>query len=250
LAISEGGDVSSGVLFVHSLSSDAFRNHVTENSHHSGTSIVDLGVQLAGLFFGVEVLSEPTNSVVSVVLGSRHPCKLDKGEEEKDLKKSGVGDGADSINTSGDIGELQVLRRRKVSIEGDVVVVDNDTDNSSHGNTSVLALDSSATLERLGFSFEPSKGVIDSKRGGDTDLKFIDVQGGGCLSLLGRGESGGGSGEEGGDSEFHLVCLNTERISEMRENIELAYVCAVQYSGDLFYEGKRYVTGKNNFNLL
>ena len=197
--------MASGVLFVHSLSGHYFDNHVSEDTHHSGTSVVDLGVQLAGLLFGVEVLSEPTDTVVSVVLRSRHPCKLNKGEEEKDLKKSGVGDGTDSVNSSWDIGELEVLAGAQVSIESDVVVVDDDTNNGSHGNTSVLALNGTTTLEGFGLRLEPSKRIVDTKGSGDTNLKLIDVQGSGGLSLLGRGESGGRSGKEGGNSELHIV---------------------------------------------
>ena len=202
--------MSSGVLFVHGLSGHAFNNHVTQDTHHGGTSVIDFSIQLAGLFFGVQVLSEPTNTVVSVVLGRRHPGEFDKGEEEEDLQKSGVGDGADSVNTSGDVGELEVLRRRKVSIEGDVVVVDNNTDNGSHGHTAVLALDGSATFERFWFSFEPSERIIDTKRSGNTDLELIYVQGSGSLSLLGRGEGGGGTSEEGGNSELHFVCRKVD----------------------------------------
>jgi hypothetical protein len=97
------------------------------------------------------------------------------------------------------------LAGAQVSIESDVVVVDDDSNDGSHGNTSVLALDGTTTLEGLGFSLEPSKRIIDTKRGGDTDLELIDIQGSGGLSLLGRGESGGGTSEEGGDNELHVV---------------------------------------------
>ena len=154
--------MSCGVLFVHGLSSHAFDNHVTQNSHHSGTSVVDLGVELAGLFFGVEVLSEPTNSIVTIVLGSRHPCEFDKSEESKDLEESSVRDGTDSVNSGGDIGEFEVLRRGKVPIENNVVVVDDDTDDGSHANTSVLSLNSTTTFEGLGLGLEPSKRIVNS----------------------------------------------------------------------------------------
>ena len=196
--------MSSGVLFVHGLSGHNFDNHVTHDSHHSGTSVVDLGVELAGLFLGVEVLSEPSNSVVSVVLGGRHPCEFDKGEESKDLEKSGVGDGTDSVNSGRDVREFEVLGRRKVSIEDDVVVVDDNSDNGSHANAAVLSLDSTTTFEGLGLGFEPSERIVNSKRSGDTDLEFIDVQGGGGLSLLGRGERGGGGDEGSEDSGLHF----------------------------------------------
>ena len=219
--------MSSGVLFVHSLSSDDFDNHVTHDSHHSGTSVVDLSVKLAGLFFRVEVLSEPTNSVVSVVLGCRQPSEFDKGEEGKDLKKSGVGDGTDSVNSGGDIGEFEVLRRGKVSIENNVVVVDDDTDNGSHGNTSVLSLDSPTTFEGLRLGFQPSKRIVNSKRSGNTDLELIDVQCGGGLCLLGRGKSSRGGDKGGKDSGLHFVyilffCKNTN--SRMKLKVSTKHV--------------------------
>ena len=116
LSISEGGDVSGGVLLVHGLSGELLSNHVSEDTHHSGTSVVDLNIQLAGLLLGVlDVGSEVTNSVVSIVLGSRHPGQLNKSEEGKDLGKSGSGDGADSVSSGGNIRELQVVGGGKVS---------------------------------------------------------------------------------------------------------------------------------------
>ena len=174
LSITEGGDVSGGVLFVHGLSSHNLDNHVTHDTHHSGTSVVKLNVELAGLLSGVlDVVTEPSDSVVSVVLGGRHPGKLNKGEEEKNLEKSGSGDGTDSINTGGDIGEFKVGRGGKVSVEDDVVVVDNSSHNGSHGNTSVLALDGTTTFEGLRLSVQPSERIVDSKRGGGSKLKLV-----------------------------------------------------------------------------
>mmetsp|Transcript_5288 Transcript_5288/g.12325 ORF Transcript_5288/g.12325 Transcript_5288/m.12325 type:complete len:263 (-) Transcript_5288:212-1000(-) len=205
LAISERRDVSGRVLFEHGLSSELFGDHVSKDSHHGGTSVVQFNIKLAGLFFGVlDVGSEVTNSVVSVVLGGRHPCEFDKGEEGEDLKKTGVGDGTDSINSGWDIREFKVLGSGEVSIENNVVVVDDDTDNGSHGNTSVLTFDSTTTFKRLGLRFEPSKRIIDSQRGSDTNLEFIDVQRGGGLCLLGRGESGRRGDEGGKDGRLHF----------------------------------------------
>jgi hypothetical protein len=102
--------VSSGVLLVHGLAGQLLGNHVSKDSHHGGAAVVDLNIQLAGLLFGVfDVGSEVTNTVVSVVLGGRHPGQLDKGEEGKDLGKSGSGDGTDTVSSGGDVGELQVV---------------------------------------------------------------------------------------------------------------------------------------------
>ena len=194
------------------MSSQALSNHGTGNTQHSGTSVVDLGIELAGLFFGVEVLSEPANSVVTIVLGSRHPCEFDKSEECKDLEESGVGDGTDSVNSGRDIGEFKFLRRGNVSIEDNVVVVNDHSDDGSHTDTSVLSLDSPTTFERLGLGFEPSKRIVNTQRSGDSDLEFIDIQCSRGLSLLDRGECSRGGDKRGKDGGLHFVfvinCLN------------------------------------------
>ncbi len=204
--------MTGGVLLVHGLSSDALSNHISHDSHHCGTSVVKLGIELTGLLLGVlDVISEPTNSVVSIVLGGRHPGELNKGEEEKDLKKSGGGDGADSVNSSGDIRELKVGRGGKVSIEGDVVVVYDGSYHGSHGNTSVLTLNSTTTLEVLWFSIEPSKRIVYSKRSGGSKLELIHIKFGGNLGGRSRGECGGRSDEEGGDSKLHFDGLGIWR---------------------------------------
>ena len=205
LSISEWGEVASGVLLVHGLSSENLSNHISHDSHHSGTSVVKLGIKLAGfLFWVLDVVSEPTDTVVSIVLGSGHPGELNKSEEEKDLKKSGSWDSTDSVNSSGDITELEVGGWGKVSVEGDVVVVYDGSNYGSHGNTSVLALNSTTTFEVLGFSVEPSKRVINSKRGSGSKLKLVNhFKGRRSLATGGRGEGGGRSGEEGGDGELH-----------------------------------------------
>ena len=163
--------MSGRVLFVHSLSGKLFGDHVSDDSQHGGTSIVQLNIELAGFLFRIfNVGSEVSNSVVSVVLGGRHPCELNKGEETQDLGKSGRRDGEDSADSGRDIGELQVVTGGKVSIKDNVVVVDNGTDDSSHGNTSVLAFDSPTTFEGFGLGLEPSKRIIDTKRLSDTEF--------------------------------------------------------------------------------
>jgi hypothetical protein len=95
--------------------------------------------------------------------------------------------------------------------------VDNNTDNGSHGNTSVLAFDGSATFERFWFSLEPSERIVDTKGGSDTDLELIHIQGSGSLSLLGRGEGGGRTSKEGGNGELHFVCRQIyEKVRKLR----------------------------------
>jgi len=204
-SITERGNVSCSVLLVHCLSGHAFNNHISENSHHSSTTVVELNIELAGLLLRVlDIVTKPSDSVVSVVLGSRHPCELNKGEEEKDLEESGGRDSTNSVNSSGKIRKLKVLRGRQVSIESDVVVVDNASDNGHHGNTSVLALDSATTLERFWLVVQPSERIKDTKWGSSSELKLVDhIQGGGSLAGLDRDESGGRADEESSDGDRH-----------------------------------------------
>ena len=168
--------MAGGVLLVHGLASELLGNHVTDDTKHGSTSVVQLNVELAGLLFRISnVGSEVSDSVVSVVLGGRHPGELDKGEEGQDLGKSGRRDGEDSSNSGRDVGELQVVGRRDVSIEDNVVVVDDGSDDGSHGNTSVLTFDGTTTFEGLRLGLEPSKRIVDSKRLSDTEFyTFID----------------------------------------------------------------------------
>ena len=138
-------------------------DHDAEDAHHGGAAVVDLGVELAGLLLGVfDGVTEPSDAVVAVVLGGGHPGELDEGKEEEDLEKAGGGDGADSVDAVGDVGELEVLGGAQVSVELDVVVVDNGTDDGSHANAAVLALDGATALEVLGLGVEPSEGVVDT----------------------------------------------------------------------------------------
>jgi hypothetical protein len=166
------------------LASDLLGNHVSHDIHHSSTSVVELGVELAGLLYGVkDIATEVTDSVVTIVLGCHPPCNLDETNESKDLGKSCTWDSEDSVNTSGDIRKLQVVGGGDVSIEDNVVVVDDATNNGSHGNTSMLALDSTTAFEGLWFSHHPAKRIEDTKGLGSTKLELIDVQSCGGLGF-------------------------------------------------------------------
>ena len=113
-------------------------------------------------------------------------------------------DGADAVDAGGDVGELEVGGLGKVTIEDNVVVVNNGTDDGSHGNAAVLALDGTTTLEGLGLSLEPAEGIVDAEGLGDTELELRDGEVGGDTSGLGGGEGGGRGGAKGGNSELHL----------------------------------------------
>mmetsp|Transcript_3363 Transcript_3363/g.6292 ORF Transcript_3363/g.6292 Transcript_3363/m.6292 type:complete len:241 (-) Transcript_3363:19-741(-) len=228
LSISERRDVSRSILLVHGLSSKNLSNHVTHDSHHSSTSVVKLNIELARLLLGVlDVSSEVTNSIVSIILGSRHPCKLNKSEESKDLSKSSGGDSTDSVNSGGDIGELEVVGGGEVSIENNVVIVDNGSYNSSHSNTSVLTLNSTTALEVLGLSVKPSKRIVDSERSGGSNLQFVNVEGGGDLGGGSRSKSGCRCAKEGSNSELHIDIIDKFIENVLKGNDQM-FLCQLQ----------------------
>jgi len=166
--------VAGSILLVHSLSSELLGNHVAHDAHHSSTAVVDLNIELAGLLLGVEdVATEVANAVITVVLGGGEPCELNEANEGDDLGKAGGGNGEDAVNTSGDVGELKVVGGGDVSIEDNVVVVDNGTDDGSHSNAAVLALDSTTALKSLRLRVEPSEGIEDAKGFSDTELSTV-----------------------------------------------------------------------------
>mmetsp|Transcript_1603 Transcript_1603/g.1897 ORF Transcript_1603/g.1897 Transcript_1603/m.1897 type:complete len:90 (+) Transcript_1603:643-912(+) len=87
----------------------------------------------------------------------------------------------------------------------------NLADKGNHANTSVLTLNSTTTLEGLGFGLEPSKRVIYSERFSNSKVKFVHGKVGRCACNLGRSEGGGRADKEGGNGEFHfnlVVVLN------------------------------------------
>ena len=75
------------------LSSGSLSDHVSEDSEHSGTAVVKLNVELAGLDLVIDdVLSEPSDSVVTTVVVGGQPGELDQAHEGEDLGEASGGD--------------------------------------------------------------------------------------------------------------------------------------------------------------
>jgi hypothetical protein len=194
--------VPSGVLFVHGLASDLLGNHISKDTHHCGTSVVHFNVKFAGFLLRVlDFSSKIPKTVVSVQLEGGHPYELDNGQKDKNLYKSSGGYGPYTIGSCGDIGEFQIVGGGKVSRKTNVAVVDDASNDGSHGHTSMLALHSTSTLEFLGLRLEPAKGIPDTEGFCDSNFELIDGKSrGDGPGGSGRGESGGGSDKEGRDS--------------------------------------------------
>jgi len=199
--------VSSSVLLIHGLSSELLSNHVSENAHHSSTAVVELSIELAGLLLGVlDVGSEESNPVVSIILASRPPGELNKTTDSNNLGKSGSRDGEKAIDASGDVAELKVVAGGDVSIIDDVVVVDNASNNGHHGNASVLTLNGTATLKGLRLAGHPSEGIEHAEGLGGSELELVDHLHRSGRGRRNRGIERTGSSKGGGkDSELHFV---------------------------------------------
>mmetsp|Transcript_18016 Transcript_18016/g.37498 ORF Transcript_18016/g.37498 Transcript_18016/m.37498 type:complete len:226 (+) Transcript_18016:103-780(+) len=202
------GSVSPGLS--EGLSSGSLSDHVSKDGKHGSTAVVELDVELAGLDLLVnDVLSEPSDAVVSVVLGSRHPGELNESKKGEDLGKSSrrdLGEASEDLSANAgsvNVGELEVLGLGDVSVEDDAVGVDNLSDKGSHANTSVLALDGTAALESLRLRVEPSKRIVDTEGLSDTELKLVDLEGGGGLGRRGRGKSSSRGNKGSEKSELH-----------------------------------------------
>ena len=165
-------------LLVQALSSEDLLGDNTGNGHHGGATVVEFGVLLTNLLgrflFPVVDLSKP-DSVVTIKLGGRPPGKLNESQKDDDLGKSSRWDLEKSTNTRVDIGELQVVGWRQVSIESPLVVVNESAKHGHHGNTTVLSLDGSVSGEFLVIS-DISKRVEETKGGSGTNFLFRNLK--------------------------------------------------------------------------
>ena len=196
------------------LSSELLVNHKSKNSHHGGTSVVQLNSTLLKLGLLREGVPAEINEAVAEISGEftksgniLHDEKLKETNEEEDLESSILGDLEGSSPAISNIRELG-------SIEGDVSgKVDSGTgdDVSKEGqlaDTSVLDLNISETVESLlAGLIQQSKGIEEPKRRLSTELVLEGGKGGGGLSGLGRSESGGAGDEGGNDGRLHFGCI-------------------------------------------
>ena len=193
--------------------SELFVDHEGKDSHLGSTSLVELNGTLGELGLLVEgVPSEVKGSVAEIsnefssgdVL---HDSKFKETNESNDLGDSGSRDGIKSSESVRD-GSERGAGVVNVSWETDSSLLNKVSSNGKHGDTSVLDLDISETVELVLVTIgNKSQRIVESERSLGTEL-VLEGHGdsGGLGGLLGRGE-GGSRGDEGGDdNRLHDIC--------------------------------------------
>ena len=145
-------------------------NHKSKDTHHGGTAVVELDGTLLKLGFLIEGVpsevdgsgAEVTNefTVTRVVTHD----ELKDEDEGEDLDPSSLRDGGQRSGSGRDVSERSSLEV-DVSSKTDSGVRGDESEESKHGNTSVLDFGVSELLESLlGSVVEHTKRIVESKR--------------------------------------------------------------------------------------
>mmetsp|Transcript_12327 Transcript_12327/g.8634 ORF Transcript_12327/g.8634 Transcript_12327/m.8634 type:complete len:238 (-) Transcript_12327:39-752(-) len=196
-----------------------FVNHKSEDSHHSSTSVVELDSTLLKLGLLIKVIPSEVNVSVTEVTNEfslagniLHYSKLKSSNEGDDLEKTGLWDGTYSgpsvrDGVEGSSCGVDVTWKVDSGTGGDL------SEESKLGDTSVLEFYVTKTVETgLVNTVKKSKRIVESKRRLSSKLRLESIKSGGGLGNLGRSESCGGSGEGGGDNEFHVDCFCSRKL--------------------------------------
>jgi hypothetical protein len=203
--VGETGDEGDSELFV---------DHEGKDSHHGGTALVELDGTLLHLGLLIKGIPSIVDGVVTEVTDEfssgdvLHDSELKETNQGNNLANSGSRDGVEGGETIWDIGKGEA-RVVNVSGETDPSLSDEVSDDGEHGDTSVLDLDVTETVELLLVTVgDQAEGIEESKRilGTKLIIERREAGGGGCLP--GGGESSGGGdkgGEDGGLHHFDFV---------------------------------------------
>ena len=185
-------------------------DHKGEDSHHGGTALVQLNSTLGHLGLGIESVPAKVEGAVTEVTDELssgdvlHDEELKGSDEGNNLGNSGSRDGVEGGETVRDVLEAEA-GVVDVTRETDSVLLDEVSNDGKHGDTSVLDLDVTETVELLLVSISNhAERVEEAKRRLGSELVLEGLQGGGLGGLLGRGEGGGGGEEGGEDGKLHL----------------------------------------------
>jgi hypothetical protein len=189
--------------------SDLLVHHKSKNSHHGGTSVVQLNSTLLHLLLLRESIPSEVNESVTEVTNELssgdvlHDEKLKESNEGNDLSEAGSGDGVGAVDGSPSVGERVEGVTGIVNVSGkvDSGTSDDVSKESKLGDTSVLQLNVTKTVETLLVGVvEESEGIEESKGSLDTELVLESVESSGGLGNL-SGSKGGGRGQRGGDED-------------------------------------------------
>ena len=187
-----------------------FVNHQGKDSHLGGTSLVELNSTLAQLGLSIEGVPAEVKGAVAEVTNEfssgdvLHDGKLEETNEGDNLSETGRWDGVDGSETSwdgleGGAGEVNVAWETGSGLGHKV------SDNGKHGDTSVLDLDVSETVELLLVTVgNQAKRIEESERSLGTELAFEGVEGSHLGGGLGWSESSSGGKEGCDDNRLHF----------------------------------------------
>jgi hypothetical protein len=214
-------------------------DHKSKNSHHGGTSVVQLNGTLGKLGFLVEAVPSKVNGAVTeitnefVLAGNiLHDTELKKSNEGEDLGKSGRGDGigAEKGGKTVGVGVEGVAGVVNVSGKVDSGTGDDLSQEGKLADTAVLDLNVSKTVEALLVgTIEQAEGVEESKGSLGTKLVLEGREGGGGLANLGGGEGSGRAGKSSEGNNLHhgesmgvysfmrLPLTRRDEVGEMKE---------------------------------
>ncbi len=204
-------------------------DHEGQDSHHGGTSVVELDgslLQLGVLIEGVPSVVKGSVAEVTREFGFSgnilHDGKLQKTDQGNNLANTGssnVVEGGESVADTTEGKSLVV----DISRETDPGFSDKVSEDGKHGDTSVLKFDVSKTGELFFVTIgNKSKRIEESKRRLGTELRLESLEGGGGSLLLGRGK-GGSRGDKGGKNSglhFYGYFIWIVRSAD-KENLEL-----------------------------
>jgi hypothetical protein len=203
--------------------------HKSKNSHHGGTSIVELDGtlgELGLLIKGVpaEVKGSVTEVTNELTLASYvlHDSKLKGSYEGYNLEKSSLWDGsyggpAVRDGVEGGSGGVDV------SWKVDSVTGHDLSEEGKLGDTSVLDLYVTKTVETFLVGIvKESKRIEESKWWLGSELRLEGAEGGGGLGNLGRCEGGGGGGKGGGNDKLHVDFLDLLNLRFVSTNVAVS----------------------------
>ncbi len=186
-------------------------DHKSEQTHLSGTSLVQFNSTLVHLGFGIkrvpaevnEAVTEVTNEFV-LASGILHESKLKGTNEGNSLGNTGTWDGGKGSETRSTVREGS-SRKVNITWEVDASLVNKESNNTKHTDTSVLDFDVSETVELFLVTIgNKAKGIEETKRSLGTEFVLESFEGGGGSFLGGRSESSGGGKEGGENGGLHL----------------------------------------------